>query len=229
MPRHFPVTGEITDLGCPRLPATVGHCKIADTAFHNNWTPMPCKPEERLTIRDVAVSRCAHWACSANGAVLDDITITDLRGGGRAPSFLWGCVYSRVRLRGWISGLMWRWQLDPNDDAKSRRFLQANLAMYESVEWALDITEARFSFYESLMGIPARLVRRDSTAQFVMTQESARQLANDAGSSSVWHITAAKLVESGLNDTVIVLGGTGKSLRSRQDQAKALLDRGLLA
>ena len=229
MTRHFPVTGEVTDLGFPRLPATVGNCKIANTAFHNNSTPMPRKPDARLTIREVSVYRCQHWACSARGAVLDDISVTDLRGGGRAPSFLWGCVFSRVRLRGWISGLMWRWQLDLNDDTASRRFLWANLSMYNSIEWALDISEAQFSFYESLMGVPSHLVRRNPSVHFVMSQESARQLAKETTPANVWGITASMLIEAGLKDTVIVLGGSGKKLRAQQDEAKALVDRGLLA
>ena len=34
-------------------------------------------------------------------------------------SFLWGCVYSNVRLKGWIGGLLHRWMPDPDDIPRS--------------------------------------------------------------------------------------------------------------
>jgi hypothetical protein len=153
MSTAFTANGEITGLGRsrPRLPSAVGNCKISHTAFHNNSTAIPTSPVARLTIRDVAMYRCHHWACYAYGVVFDSITVTDVRGGGvgaKAPSFLWGCVLSHVRIRGAFSGVWWRWRVDPNDDGLSRRFLSANLAFYKSIDWALDITEARFSIYE---------------------------------------------------------------------------------
>ena len=70
--------------------------------------------------------RCAHWACSARGAMFEDVTLTDIRGGGRAPSFLWGCVFSRVTLRGWISGILFRQYVDPQDETANRVFSAAN-------------------------------------------------------------------------------------------------------
>jgi hypothetical protein len=230
MPKYFPVHGEISGLGqlVPRLPAVVGHRSISNTTFHNNSTGRPKAPDRRLTVRDVAIYRCEHFACLAYGAVFEDITITDLRGGGKAPSFLWGCVYSHVRLRGWIAGLMWRWRIDPNDEAASRRFLAANTAMYAATDWALDISEAKFSFCESLLGVPAHLVRRNDRIHFVMNREGASRLLEVPAPRNVWRITAEDLIDSGLPDTVIVTGGSGEVVRAQLAEAKVLLDKGSL-
>jgi hypothetical protein len=233
MSNAFSVSQEVTGFSrlSHKLPATIGDCKASYTAFHNNSTAVPTDPAKRLTIRNVSIYRCHHWACHAHGVVFDNVTLTDVRGGGvgaKAPSFLWGCVFSRVQIRGPLSGLWWRWKVEPDDDSLSRRFLWANIALYQSIDWALDVSEARFSIYESLLGVPARLVKRDPTRHFVMTREAALSLAAESGESTVWRITAQLLVESGLPDTVIVVGGSGKRQRTELDAAKALTDRGLL-
>ena|SRR5881394_368831 len=96
MPSAFPIRAEITGLKCPVLPASVGNCKISNVAFHSNSAPQPKSPDKRLTIRDVAVYQCQHWVCDAHGVIFEDITITDIRGGGPGAmgrSYLWGaCV-----------------------------------------------------------------------------------------------------------------------------------------
>lgn len=117
--------------------------------------------------------RCAHWACSARGAMFEDVTLTDIRGGGRAPSFLWGCVFSRVTLRGWISGILFRQYVDPQDETANRVFSAANAELYQSINWALDIREAQFSFFQSLPGIPPKLILRNPDTHFVLTRGSA--------------------------------------------------------
>jgi hypothetical protein len=233
MTTAFTVAGEITGLGRarPKLPATIGNFKISHTAFHNNSTAIPTNPTARLTVRDVSIYRCKHWACHAYGVVFDNVTVTDVRGGGiggKATSFLWGCVFSHVRIRGALSGVWWRWKVDPDDDDLSRRFLWANLSRYESIDWALDISEARFSIYEALLGIPSHLIIRDPARNFVMTREAALKLSGDNGDTTVWRITAQNLIDSALPDTVIVVGGSGKRHRAELEEARALVDQGLL-
>ena len=228
MPRHFPVDGEMTGLGGAEGPRIVGGCKITGTSFHNNWTRVPRSPDRRLTIRDVAILRCEHFACRAYGVSFEDVSVTDIRGGGRARSFLWGCRYSRVQIRGWFGGVLFRWQVDPDDSKLSRTFLRANLDSYAQTDWALDVAEAQFSIHQDLLGIPSRLVRRDPRRHFVMTAEGARALLQESQAISIWSLTAKDLIECGLDDVVIVTGGSGKKLRSDLDAAQDLKDRGLL-
>jgi hypothetical protein len=229
MPKYFPVAGEIHGLArVPKLPATIGGCKISNTTFHNNSSAIPTTPSKRLTIRDVGVYRCRHFACSAYGVLFEDVTVTDIRGGGRATSFLHGCVYSRVVLRGWIGGVLFRWFVDPNDNALSEAFLAANLQAYSSMDWALDISEASFSIYQDLLGVPATLVRRDPKRHFLLKRDAAMELAHDKEAPLVWQLVAKDLVERNLPDTIVVTGGSGKQLRAQQDEARTLQDRGLL-
>ena len=228
MPRQFPVREEISGLVGPEGPGIVGACSIGGTQFHNNSTKMPRSPERRLTIRDVSVNRCEHFACIARGVAFEDVKVTDIRGGGRALSFLWGCLYSRVALRGHIGGILVRWRVDPRDEEFSRTFLQANLSAYQHVDWALDISEAQFSYFLDFLGIPSGLVRRNPDRHFVMTRGAANTLLASDTEPDVWRISAELLIESGLEDTVIACGGAGKRLQRDLDAAKELRDQGLL-
>jgi hypothetical protein len=227
MPRHFPVSGEISGLHVSALPTTIENCSIANTAFHNNSNVLPRRPNERLLIREIAIHRCEHFACYARGAIFEAVCVTDIRGGGMARSFLWGCAFHRTRLRGWISGVMFRWMVSPDDEVLSRQFLLANTKLHESFDWALDITEASFSFYQDLLGIPATKIRRDPQRHFVMTEASAREFLN-SNNHSIWHLSAKSLIESGLPDMVIVTGGAGRKLHLQLEEAWRLRDEGLL-
>jgi hypothetical protein len=228
MPRHFPVNGEVHGLHLSRAATVLGNVSLRSIAFHNNYVAAPNKPTERCTIRGVSVFRCEHWACSAHGALFEDVTIEDIRGGGKAMSFLWGCVYSRVMMRGWISGLLFRWQVDPNDMHASKRFLISNRALYESIDWALDITEAKFSFLQCLTGVPPKLVRLNPQLHFVLNQQAAVQLASGPGKKDIWAICAKELIESEMEAVVIAVGGSGAKQHAHIQQAHSLRAQGLL-
>jgi hypothetical protein len=160
--------------------------------------------------------------------VFEDVTVTDIRGGGLATSVLYGCLYHHVVLRGWFGGVMFRWQVDQDDKAFSRRFLTANLTAYASMDWALDVSEASFSIYQSLLGVPASLVRRNPDRHFLLNQDNARKLVADATVPLLWKLTADELVRSGLPDTVVVSGGAGKPLKAQLAEAELLRSQGFL-
>jgi hypothetical protein len=228
MPKHFPVDGEVFGLHVARASSALGNVSLRSIAFHNNYVAAPSKPTDRCTIRSVSVFRCEHWACSAHGVLFEDVTVEDIRGSGTARSFLWGCVYSRVVLQGWISGLLFRWQVDPNDLHASKRFLISNRALYESIEWALDITEAKFSFLQCLTGIPPQLVRLNPQVHFVLKHQAAVQLLSGVEKKDVWSSCAEELIESGMDAVVIAVGGSGAKQRLDIQQAYALRAQGLL-
>jgi hypothetical protein len=141
-------------------------------------------------------------------------------------SFLWGCVFSHVRLRGWISGILVRWQVDPNDLEFSKRFLAANLQMYRSIDWAIDITEAKFSFLECLLGIPVDLVRINPELHFVLRRAAAPKVC--AERDDVWKVCADSLLETDLESVVVVVGGRGARLKTDRASARQLRAKGLL-
>ena len=228
MPKRFPVEGELRDLRPGADIAVAGHCELRSIAIHNSSLRLPTSPERRFTVREVVLQQCQHWGCSAHGTLFEDISITDFRAGIGAPSFLWGCLYSRVILKGWISGLVFDWQVDGADPALSRDFHAANLIGYRSVQCALDVCEARFASGTALLGIPSALVERNPESQFVMTLAAARTIKAEARGTTLWGQVAEQVVLSPLEDTVVVVGGSGRKLKANLVEARELFDRGLL-
>ena len=173
--------------------------------------------------------RIQHHANSAYGAFFDDIDVTDIRGGGRAWSYLWGCAYRHVILRGWIAGLTFKWQshFSPQDHRVEKRYQKANQKLYEAVDWAIDVSEAKFTTLQTLSGIPPHLVRRDPTTQFVLTRTSAEAIVREKP-HSIWSIVAEELIKSPMPGEVVIVGRGAERHEADLTLAHELVAAGLL-
>lgn len=228
MPKYFPVEGETTGLLAPDSGGLIEDVSLSNTSINNCHIPAPSRPARRTVVRRVKLYRIQHYSCYAHGALFEDVIVTDLRGGRRAPSFFFGCAFKNVVLRGWIGGFMVRSEVGVFHPPRIiRRYRKANLALYRSMDWALDITEAQFSSLDSFESVPAHLVRRNPDMHFVITRSSADAILA-TNNTSIWSIVAKQLIRTGMPDMVVVAGGTGGKLRAYLDEAKALRDKRLL-
>jgi hypothetical protein len=117
---------------------------------------------------------CATWACSLRDVVPGDCSVTNLRtsiesGGKRTPLFLWGVMTERVTLAGKIGSIIW----NPPHGA-SIDFVPA-MRFYDAVDdWAVDVSEARFTSVPSLrFGPPGWLVCGDPATQPLVSRRAA--------------------------------------------------------
>jgi hypothetical protein len=230
MSKFPPLRGEISGLYPKQSPLVLSNLSVAHMSINNCDIPVERRPERRARVSNISIFECEHYACSANGALFHEVVVTELRGSSKAPSFLHGCAYSRVTLRGHMGGLWFSPIVNPlgQDPHLEAAYRVANAAEYRTIDWALDITEAQFMHYFSLVGIPASLIRRRPDHHFVMTRDAAQVLASDSD-ETVWSMTAQELIELGMADTVIVIGGSPKLLRGYLNEAARLRDRGLIA
>ncbi len=129
-------------------------------------------PRRRSLVRNVRLIQCEEIGCAIDTAIIEDTVIDGLKTSDLLQT--WGAVYKHVVLKGNIGRIMispviatgWA---KPHQQAA---FDKANAEYYQQVDWALDISEARF--YEcDIRGIPARLIRRDPQTQVVVTREKA--------------------------------------------------------
>ncbi|QOV42548.1 hypothetical protein [Streptomyces chromofuscus] len=123
-----------------------------------------------LVVQGVEARRCRLDNCSAHGVLFRDVLVEDLSVAGGLH--LEACVFERVTLRGNIRGRVMT--TPPNyalAEEVQKSFTAAMRAIYQEVEWALDIREAKFSdadFYY----VPGELIRRDEETQFLLRRES---------------------------------------------------------
>ena len=125
-------------------------------------------------MRNVRLIGCEVMGCALNAAIVEDVVVDGLETHGDLLQ-TWGAVFKHVTLRGDIGRIM----ISPAvatglaKPHEQRAFDQANAAYYATVDWALDISEARFFGECDIRGIPARLIRRDPETQVVVTREKA--------------------------------------------------------
>jgi hypothetical protein len=205
--------------------------RIQDTTFRectfDNWSAKDCE------LSRLRLEHCRFWACSLHGGILRDCVIDDLRmtigsgGGRRTPLFLWGTLAEHVVLNGRIGGFIWNLPYEtfaeygkPKADRIETKAIARAREHYAGVDWALDISQAKFSSVPAFRyGPPGRLIRRDERTQPLVTREDAeggrwRAIAEDIG---VWRVVLDSFAKSRWPDEIVLTpaaGGTGERDRA---------------
>jgi len=182
----------------------------------------------RSTVRNVAMTNCQLVSGSIRSAILEDVIIENLK-----LTHLLICraaVFKHVVLKGKIGQVMITPDVDPLNATPDEQeaFDTANAAYYETVDWALDISEAEFAELD-LRCVPARLIRRDPETQAVVTRERAlrgdwRKLGFD---KACWNVGLWMFLESGRADTVLVAAKRSKNFRDQLEGLKLLRKAGI--
>lgn len=129
-------------------------------------------PRKRSIVQNICFYGCEVRGCMINPAIVEDVLISSLKTHTLLQT--WGAVFKHVKLEGNIGRIMISPFIAPGvaKPHQQAAFDKANAEYYQQVDWALDISEARF--YEcDIRGIPARLIRRDPQTQVVVTREKA--------------------------------------------------------
>ncbi len=142
--------------------------------FNNSQLSVTAEPELRSTVGNIALKECSLGGGVVIGnALLEDITIDNLKAPSRFVTH--GAVFHRVTLQGEITGTVTvsdRNFMDDSDHGR-QRMQAANAEFYAGVDdWALDITDARFTDeFELESAIPARLLKVDKARQAIVLRE----------------------------------------------------------
>jgi hypothetical protein len=141
---------------------------------------------------------------------------------------LWSPYLDRVELSGDIGKMKVNVAADPSTRGKpaQKPFDEYRTQFYSSVEWALDISRARFKEFD-IRGVPGKLIRRDPESQVLITRKRALQVAT-AGwkqqldpSNKLWPFMIDLFLGDGDADTVFV-APLGASKAKRDPLLKGL-------
>jgi hypothetical protein len=135
-------------------------------------------PARRPTIRNVTLENTRAYSAFLQGVIFEDVTV-DTTIAGKGPIFLRGNAYKHVVLKGKIGPTVIEGEVFPStslpkeeQERITAEWDAANAAYYQSVDWAIDITQAVYGSL-SITGIPTRLIRRNAENTAVMTREQA--------------------------------------------------------
>jgi hypothetical protein len=164
------------------------------------------------TVRNVELLDCALINCQTGPTIFSDVTITNLKTSDLL--ILWCPYLDKVTLSGEIGKLKVNAAADtstvgPANYYKQKPFDDYRDKFYANVDWALDISKARFKELD-LESVPARLVRRDPESQAIVTREKALQFAKEGWRKLLppeckhWAIVVDMFLSDGEEDIVLV-------------------------
>ncbi len=197
--------------------------------FAGSFISVTRYPWFRSTVRNVRLIRCVASVCTVYAAIVEDVLVDTLSVEG--TFFTRGAVFKHVTLKGKIGPLLIDPLVSPGsaEPGQQEAFDEANRAYYESVDWALDISEAEFVDV-GINGVPARLIRRDPLTQVVVTREKAlegrwRQLDL---SKTIWPSHLKLFLNGGEPDVVLAASKADKrTYQYELDGLKMLRDAGV--
>lgn len=147
-------------------------CKISSSGFGFRHSP---DFSQRSSAKNIRLIGCQVRKCLIGPALLEDVHIENLNSD---MIIVWGALFKHVTIKGRCDKLMIHGITGRGDIEVGGKGVLPYRALcdefYESVDWALDISEAEFDdFSICTRGVPSRLVRRDSETQAVVRRQQA--------------------------------------------------------
>lgn len=179
-------------------------CLFQNSAFSLTQDVSRMSHVRRVDMIDCSVSRCETGPMVASEVRISNLQTDDLL-------ILWSPFCDRVALSGHIGNLKINQLADPSTSRndKQKPFEEYRAQFYAGVEWALDISKARFKGFD-VRGIPGRLIRRDPESQILVTRERALNVATPGwenkldATNKLWPFMINLFLGDGDVDTVLV-------------------------
>lgn len=203
-----------------RLPARTSHegpsfieCEFDNCRIYGEGQAADDLP----VITGASLEKCSVWSCDVGKLWLRGCTVVDTQ--WKRLMILDACVLEHVTFRGKLGSLnILSNAFDHSVDCSSA---------YEDIDWALDISEARFAGV-SIRGIPSRAVRRDPASQVVITRKAVLEHPNwreiVKGTSL---ISIADMMRDGYEDIIFAAGLNSRSGKKDLEDIRHLRDIGI--
>jgi hypothetical protein len=179
---------------------------------------------DRLRVKELSITNCKHDGCFISGAIIENSQIDNLTSSGRLGSWLRGCLFSSLIIKGRISGVEIRATPSENEHFNEKH-KQESIIFYENVDLAIDISEASFGGFTIFEGIPFHLIKLNPESHFILKEDLASEVPTD--------ISWLKLVKK---SATLTPGGVVFSIQGNSDRQKLqfeqcleLKQKGLLA
>lgn len=146
---------------------TLKHCRFVSCTISATLNP-----RKRSLLQNIQLYGCEVTGCTIYPAVIEEVLVSGLKTNSLLQ--IQGAVFKHVKLEGNIGEVMISPFVSPGwaKPHEQSAFDKVNEKYYQDVDWAIDISEGRFTDCE-LQRVPAKLVKRDPETQVVITREKA--------------------------------------------------------
>lgn len=219
----------LNDYGTGRIVESI---RLEHCYFHFCGFSTTQDVQSRSTARNMEIIDCAVSGSDVGPAILEDIHVDGLQ--IHEIFILWDPLFKHVTLEGKIGSVKINNVITSIDwdPQVQREFDLAREAYYQNLDWALDISRARFSDF-SMRGVPARLVRIDPATQGIVTRKSALQdgwREQVRPADDLWIFMIDLFIEDGDADLVLAVprNTQGRRYRELLDSLNELKDLGVV-
>lgn len=147
-----------------------GPCRARNYTLDGWYLAGSQRPGDWNMVHDVTLVDVIQINASLGTTVLEDVTLHNLKRHGASPLFFWGCVFKHVKLSGSLSGIKINRSAGPLHPDQ-QKWDAATVAFYDTVDWALDISDAKFKGGCTFESIPGHLIRRNPETQVLVTRD----------------------------------------------------------
>lgn len=213
---HIKVSADERRLG----PATLERCTFLACTFRQG-----AAVDSGLVVSGVKATRCELDTCIAIGVRFEDVEIDTLAVKGSDVA-LHGCVFSRVTLKGKIGALVVGGPVDDGSGLGALPDVSGQFrAVYEQIDWALDISEAGFTSVD-LSFVPGDLVRRDPETQFLVRRSSFHGV-DPAQLPNLGRVLRRRFTKVPFDSMVVAAPTRSRQFQDQLDELRELRDLGL--
>jgi pentatricopeptide repeat protein len=150
-----------------------------------------------VVVRNCTLTRCRIWKAYLRYVLLEDSIVDGLSG---SQFMTREVLLKHVVIRGPVDSIDIR---HPRQVMGPEPLIALHAAHYETVDWALDISEARFARCD-IGGVPGRLVRRDPATQVLVTRERVLAAPWREVAQGEWKIGIERLLKAEADSEVFV-------------------------
>ena len=173
----------------PRMAARMRRFNPAFVSYEYDSPP--------VVVRNCRLTRCRIWKAYLRYVLVEDSIVDGMSGSQLMTSEV---LLKHVVIRGPVDSIDIR---HPRQVMGPEPLIALHAAHYETVDWALDISEARFARC-NIGGVPGRLVRRDPATQILVTRQRVLDTPWRDVVHGVWKIVIERLLKAEADSEVFV-------------------------
>jgi hypothetical protein len=173
-----------------------------------------------VVVRNCTLTRCRIWQAYLRYVLVEDSVVDGLSGSLSMTSEV---LLRHVVIRGPIDSIDIR---HPRQVMGPEPLIALHAAHYATVDWALDISEARFARCD-IGGVPGRLVRRDPATQILVTRERVLASPWREVAQGAWKIGIERLLKAEADSEVFVACPRGDDFEESLAVFQRLREAGL--
>jgi hypothetical protein len=197
--------------------------ELSNCSFSHCGLSMTKEIAKRSIVRNCKLTNSAVGGCDIGPAILENIEVDGVD--TKELLIVWGALFKNVVFRGECGKIKINHWVHFTDRTAATQapFDEARNRFYDSIDWAIDIRDAKFREFE-YRGIPGRLIKRDPETQFLVRRENVIDASwrSKVSKSNVHWPFVLELFESDGDEDIVLVAPLAAPKKKRESLLEEL-------